>query len=89
MISENNLHTGKVVKVMNHGKIVQLLCSDDRGLLSVYFDIKPFEIFQNVVKKAGLSIKNLEIEFNAEMVNITLKGKTLRTCPTRNKPVTV
>jgi hypothetical protein len=89
VISESSLHAGKVVKVMDHGTIVQLLCADDRGLLSVYFEIKPFELFQNMVKKAGLSLKGLEIEFNSEIVNITRNGKTIRTCQTRRKPVSV
>jgi hypothetical protein len=88
-MNENTLQTGKVVSVMNHGTIVQLLCSDDRGLLSVYFDLKPFEIFQSIVKKAGLSLKGLEIKFNMEMVNITIDGKTVRTCPTRKKAIAV
>jgi hypothetical protein len=87
LISESLLQAGKVVKVIDHGTIVQLLCVDDRGLLSVYFEIKSFELFQNMVKKAGLCLKGLEIEFNSEIVNITRNGKTIRTCPTKSKPV--
>jgi hypothetical protein len=85
MKSEDTLQAAKVVKVIDHGPNVQLLCSDDRGLLSVYFDSKPFELFQKFVKKAGLSLLGLNIQFNMEIVNITLKDKTIRTCPTRIK----
>jgi hypothetical protein len=88
-MNENTLQTGKVVREMDHGTMVQLLCSDDRGLLSVYFDTKSFEIFQNIVKKAGLSLKGLEIKFNMEIVNIMVDGKTVRTCPTRKKAIAV
>jgi hypothetical protein len=89
LISEATMQAAKVVRVIDHGTIVQLLCSDERGLLSVYFDIKPFDLFQKIVKKAGLSLNGLEIEFNMEMVSVTSMGKILRTCPTRKKTALV
>jgi hypothetical protein len=89
LISEATMQAAKVVRVIDHGTIIQLLCSDERGLLSVYFDNKPFSIFQKIVKKAGLSLNGLEIEFNMEMVSVTSKGKTLKSCPTRQKAVLV
>jgi hypothetical protein len=89
LINNDTLQSGKIVRVIDHGPIVQILCSDDRGLLSVYFDKKPFELFQNIIKKVGLTMKGLEIEFDMEKVNITVNGKTIRTCHTRKKAVTV
>jgi hypothetical protein len=87
LISEAIMQSGKIVRIIDHGTIVQILCSDERGLLSVYFDNKPFEIFKKVVKKAGLAMNGLEIEFNMETVNIITRGKKLRTCPTRKNSI--
>jgi hypothetical protein len=87
VISEATMQSGKIVRVIDHGTIVQILCSDERGLLSVYFDNKPFSNFQKVIKKAGHSLYGLEIEFNTESVRVITKNNNTRICPTRNKSI--
>ena len=69
------MHTAKVVKVINHGTNVQLLCSDERGLLSVYFEYKPFSLFIRSLQKAGLKLNSLLIDFNQDIVRVPALGK--------------
>ncbi len=67
---------GKVVKSIDHGTNVQLLCADERGLQSVYFEPKSFESFRRLLEKTGLELNGLQLEFNRELVNIPSLGKS-------------
>lgn len=66
----------KVARVIDHGTIVQLLCADERGLLSVYFDPKLFGLFCKTIQKAGLTLKGLEIRYDGDVVHVPALGKT-------------
>lgn len=79
------MQEGKVVRIITHRSNVQVLCADERGLLSVYFDQAPFISFYKLIKKAGLKLAGLQIEFNREMVRIPSIGKTGKICSTRQK----
>jgi hypothetical protein len=72
------MQTGKVIRVIYHEQNVQVLCADERGLLSVYFEQTPFISFYKLVRKAGLKLAGLQIEFNREMVRVPALGKTYR-----------
>lgn len=74
------MQAGKVVRVIDHGTSVQVLCADERGLLSIYFEHKPFSLFYNLIRKAGLKLDGLQIEFNRDMVHVPALGKTCRIC---------
>ena len=79
------MQEGKVVRIITHPSNVQVLCADERGLLSVYFDQVPFISFYKLIKKAGLKLAGLQIEFNREEVRIPAIGKTGKICSTRQK----
>jgi hypothetical protein len=79
------MQEAKVVRAIAHTTNVQVLCTDERGLLSVYFEPKPFVSFYKMVKNAGLKFAGLQIEFNREMVRIPSIGKTGKVCFTRRK----
>lgn len=64
------MQTGKIVKVLDHGSNVQLLCADERGLLSVYFEQKFYGSFSKAVKKAGLTPNGLLINFDKRVVGV-------------------
>jgi hypothetical protein len=79
------MREAKVVRAIAHGTNVQVLCTDERGLLSVYFEHKPFVSFYKLIKNAGLKFTGLQIEFNREIVRIPSIGKTGKVCLTRRK----
>jgi len=66
------MQTAKVVKSFNNGSNVQLLCADDNGLLSVYFQHKPYASFIMALQKAGLKLDGLLIRFNRYVVSVQL-----------------
>lgn len=70
MYHPDAMRIAKIVRVIDHGTNVQLLCSDDRGLLSVYLEIKRFAHFCRAVRKAGLELLGLQIKFNRDTVLI-------------------
>lgn len=70
------MQTAKVVRAIDHGTFIQLLCADDRGLLSVYFDHKPFGLFCKTIQKAGLKLKGLRIKYDRNIVRVPALGKT-------------
>ncbi len=70
------MQKAKVIQVMVHSTNVQLLCADERGLLSVYFEHQPFSLFNKVIHEAGLTLKGLQIEFNRSIVHVTVLHKT-------------
>ncbi len=71
------LRRAKVIKAIDHGARVQLLCEDDGGLLSVYLDQGPFEAFERVLGKAGMELKGALIGFDEEVVQLAFCGKRL------------
>jgi hypothetical protein len=74
------LQIAVVVKILNHGNNVQLLCKDAWGLLSVYLEPDTYALFKDVVHQAGLKIKGLKIEYDREVVRVTGKGKRWSLC---------
>jgi hypothetical protein len=70
------LQMAKIVQTINQGSIVQLLCADDFGLLSVYLDQKPFSLLSRAIQKAGLNLKGLQIEYDRGRVHVPALGKT-------------
>ncbi len=79
------MQTATVVRIITHTNNVQILCEDDRGLLSVYFEQLPFISFYRLIKKTGLKLAGLKIEFTHEMVHIPAIGKTCETSTSRRK----
>jgi hypothetical protein len=79
------MQEGKIVRVIDHTTNVQVICTDERGLLSVYFEHKPFVSFYKLIQNAGLKLAGLQIEFDREMVYIPSIGKAARVCSTKRK----
>jgi hypothetical protein len=69
------MQTAKIVRFFNHGTNVQLLCEDERGLLSVYFKHKPFGRLFRALHKAGLKLNGLPIKFNRDIIRVPALGK--------------
>ncbi len=70
------MQTAKIVRATDHGTIVQLLCADDLGLLSVYFEHKPFSLLCKAIQKAGLELEGLQIRCDRDRVHVLALGKT-------------
>ena len=70
------MQTAQVVRAIDQGTIVQLLCADDWGLLSVYFEHKPFNLFHKAIQKAGLKLEGLHIRYDRDRVHVLALGKT-------------
>jgi hypothetical protein len=71
-----NIQTAQIVQTTSQGSIVQLLCADSRGLLSVYLEDKPFNLLCKATKKAGLDLKGLLIGYDRKRVYVPALGKT-------------
>ena len=69
------MQTVKVVRAFTHGTNVQLLCADERGLLSVYFEYKRFNLFLRSLQKTGLALNGLSISFDRNTVRVPVLGK--------------
>ena len=83
------MRAAQVVRFIDQGNNVQVLCADNGGLLSVYFEHLPFISFYRLIRKAGLKLAGLQIEFNRESVSHTgdwqnLPGKLDSEKNTRN-----
>jgi len=74
--NEGRMQIAQVVRATDHGTIVQILCVDDGGLLSVYFEHKPFSLFYKAIQKAGLKLKGLQIRYDRDRVYVPSLGKT-------------
>lgn len=72
------MQTGKVVRTIDNGLNMQVLCADERGLLSVYFEHKLFSMFTRFVQKSGLKLCGLQIEFNRQMVHVPALRKNFK-----------
>ena len=64
------MQTGNIIRIFDHSNNVQVMCSDDRGLLSVYFEHGHFSSFCQIIKKAGLNLHGLLIKFDRDTVRI-------------------
>lgn len=70
------MQTASVVQAIDHGIYIQVLCADDRGLLSIYFDHGPFELFSRRICRAGLKLKGLQIKHGGNIVYVPALGRT-------------
>ena len=70
------MQTAQIVRATDHGPIVQVLCADDRGLLSVYFEHKPFSLLYKALRKAGLNLEGLQIRYDRNRVYVLALDKT-------------
>jgi hypothetical protein len=68
------MRTAKIVRIYDLGADVQLLCSDDRGLLSIYFAHRSFDSFYRKLQNAGLDLIGLKIEFDQGKVLVRALG---------------
>jgi hypothetical protein len=68
------MQTGHIVRIFDLGAKVQILCADERGLLSVYFERKPFSQFVKAVKRARLKLNGLCINFNKDVIRVPALG---------------
>jgi hypothetical protein len=64
------MQAGKIVKIIDCGTKMQVLCTDERGLLSVYFENSLFNSFYQTIRKAGLNPEGLQIVFDRNIVQI-------------------
>ncbi len=62
------MHTGQIIKIFDLEVNLQILCKDERGLLSIYLNRKPFNSFIKAIKKGGLQLNGLLIHFDENMI---------------------
>ncbi len=74
------MKTGKIVKIFNNINNIQVMCADDRGLLSVYFDRDHFLSFHKAIRKTGLKLNGLLINFDRHTVNVPALGGRKEYC---------
>jgi hypothetical protein len=85
LIRRSCLQSARIVRPIYHGDFVQLICSDTRGLLSVYFENAQFDIFLTYLYKTNLDIYGLLIEFDRDRVFLPLRGKIFNRRPALRK----
>ncbi len=68
------MQTGKIIRIFDLGTQVQILCADERGLLSVYLGHKPFRSFIRAIRRAGLKLNGLLINFNRDVIMVPALG---------------
>ncbi len=71
---ENHLQRARVLQAKDLGGKVQLICQDEFGLLSAYLDYEPFCLFTRILCQAGLQLKGALIEFNRDLVRVSMPG---------------
>ncbi len=76
------MQTAKIVRIFDNGANIQVLCADERGLLSVYFENKFFGSFSKGIKRAGLKLNGLLINIDRGAVGVPALGKRW-TCSAR------
>jgi hypothetical protein len=79
------MQTGQIIRIFNHGTKMQMLCADERGLVSVYFDRKPFYSFFRAIKRAGLKLNGLQINFDRNAIRVPALSKD-REFSTQKRP---
>jgi hypothetical protein len=72
---ENKLQRASVMRARDLGGKVQIICTDDHGLLSVYMDYSPFCQFTRILCESGLKMKGTVIEYNRELVRVALPDR--------------
>ena len=87
MHERDDLQKACVVRPIDKGDVIQLLCSDDRGLLSVYFDPGQFEIFLNYLYTVSLDLEGLHIQFDKDRVFVPRCGKCFNRKLARQRPI--
>jgi hypothetical protein len=75
---ERKLNSARVVKAIDHGSNVQLLCLDERGLLSVYLDPEPFSLFCRGLKRARVELVGALIGFDRDTIQVANLGRVFR-----------
>ncbi len=68
------MQTAKIIRIFNLGAKVQILCADERGILSIYFEQKPFYLFARAIKRARLKLNGLLINFNRDVISVPALG---------------
>jgi hypothetical protein len=68
------MQTGKIIKIIDLGVKIQILCTDERGLLSAYLERKPFYTFIKAIKRARLKLNGLLINFNKDVIRVPALG---------------
>ena len=81
----DSLRPARVIRPTDLGGTVQLLCEDEGGLLSVYFETGQFENFLSYLYKSGLELGGLLIQFDRERVFVPQRGKVFNRQPARRK----
>lgn len=81
------LQSAKVVRAIHNGTNIQLLCSDERGLLSVYFEPAPFTSFYKLLRRSHLKLADLPVEFNREIIRVPSIDKTCHVYVTQSKNI--
>jgi hypothetical protein len=69
------MQTGQIVRIFYQGAQVQIFCADERGLFSVYFELKPFYSFVKAIKSAKLKLNGLLIHFDRDTVSVPALNK--------------
>jgi hypothetical protein len=62
------MKTGQIIRILDLDVNVQILCKDERGLLSIYLDRKPFNTFIKAIRKNGLKLNGLLVHFDKNMI---------------------
>ena len=75
---ERIVHTAKVLRAIDHGSNVQLLCLDEGGLLSIYLDPQPFSLFIRGLRRAGVELVGALIGYDRETIMVANLGKVFR-----------
>ena len=71
------MQTARVVRAIDHGTVIQLLCADELGLISVYLDHEPFDLLCKTIQKMGLKLEGLQIRYDRHKIHVLALGKTL------------
>jgi hypothetical protein len=64
------MQTGKIVRILDQGNQMQILCADERGLLSAYCAHKPFRSFIKKIQRSGLKLDGLLINFDRDVIRV-------------------
>jgi hypothetical protein len=75
--NENGQCFVPVVKATDLGSKVQLLCSDEHGLLSLYLDRKDFCDLTRIICQRGLELKGTLIRIQGQQVQIAVPRQTV------------
>jgi hypothetical protein len=75
MKGSRTMKTANVVRAIDHGTFIQLLCADEGGLLSVYLSRKRFGLLCEKIHRAGLKLHSLPIKYDRDIVHVPTLGK--------------